>query len=174
MLPRVGAEPPSREEIAELLELAVRAPNHHRTEPWRFTVLAGAERERLARAMADESVASGTDEQRAMQDALAKVDRAPVIVVFTYVPSGDEKVVEQEELVSTAMAMENFLIAAYAKGLGAMLRTGPAAYHDAIAMHLELAPNERVVGFIYVGYPSGERDKTERQSAESRTRWLGF
>lgn len=174
MLPRVGAEAPSREEIADLLELAVRAPNHHRTEPWRFTVLAGAERERLARAMADSAVASGTDDERAMQDALAKVDRAPVIVVFTYVPSDEEKVVEQEELVSTAMAMQNFLIGAYAKGLGAMLRTGPAAYHDAIANHLDLVPSERVVGFVYLGYPAGERDKTEREPAESRTRWLGL
>lgn len=174
MLPRVGEQAPSRDEIAELLELAVRAPNHHRTEPWRFIVLAGAERERLARAMRDEAVASGTDDDRAMHDARAKVDRAPVIVVFTYVPSDDPKVVEQEELVSTAMAMHNFLLAAYAKGLGAMLRTGPAAYHSAVAEHLDLAPNERVVGFVYLGYPTGARDRTEREPADSRTRWLGF
>jgi nitroreductase len=174
MLPRVGSEAPSREQIAELLELAVRAPNHHATEPWRFIVLAGAERERLAKAIAAEAIASGTDEARARADAQAKIDRAPVIVVFTFVPSGDPKVVEQEELASVAMAMQNFLLGAYAMGLGAMLRTGPAAYHRSVNEHLDLAPNEIVVGFVYLGYPVADRDKTERRPASDRTRWLGF
>jgi nitroreductase len=174
MLPRVGPDAPSREEIAELLELAVRAPNHHRTEPWRFIVLAGAARERLARAITDEAIDAGAEAERARADAAAKVDRAPVIVVFTSVPSDDPKVVEQEELASVAMAMENFLLAAYASGFGAMLRTGPAAYHPSISEHLELAANETVVGFVYLGYPAAEREPTERTPATQRTRWLGF
>lgn len=175
MLPRVGAERPRRDEIAELLELAVRAPNHHRTDPWRFHVLAGAERERLARAIADEEVETkGTDPDRALDTAWKKVDRAPVIVVFTCVPSDDPKVVEQEEIAAVAMAIENFLLGAYAKGLGAMLRTGAAAYHPSIIRHLGLDPNEKVVGTVYLGYPEGQRDMTERAPASEKTRWLGW
>lgn len=174
MIPRVSDEAPSKGEILELLELAVRAPNHHRTEPWRFYVLAGDERERLARAIAGEAIESGAEDARAVHDAHAKVERAPVIVVFTCVPSEDPKVVEEEELASVAMAIENFLIGAYAQGLGAMLRTGPAAYHSSISKQLGLADTERVVGFVYVGYPAGEREMTERTSAVERTTWLGL
>ena len=36
---RFGADPVPREVLAELLELARWAPNHHLTEPWRFRVL---------------------------------------------------------------------------------------------------------------------------------------
>ena len=54
-----------------------------------------------------------------------------------------------------------------------MLRTGPAAYHPSIRDHLGLAPNETVVGFVYLGYPSAEREATERAPASERTRWLG-
>jgi nitroreductase len=172
MLPRVGPDVPSREEIEALLELAVRAPTHHATEPWRFHVLVGDARDLLARAIADEAVASGADETRARADARKKIERAPVIVVFTCVPSPDEKVVEQEEIVSVAMAMQNFLLGAYATGLGAMLRTGAPAYHASIAKHLDLEPSERVVGLVYVGYPAGEREMTARTSAVERTRWL--
>ena len=74
-----------------------------------------------------------------------------MIVVFTCVPSDDPKVVEHEEIVSVAMAMQNFLLGAYAKGLGAMLRTGPAAYHTSIATHLELATERE-----------GDRDRVPR------------
>lgn len=173
MLPKVGVHAPTREEIAELLELAVRAPSHHFTEAWRFTVLEGAERDRLARAIADEAVSRGVDPAQAAADGAKKVSRAPVIVVFTCVPSDAPDVVEQEELASVAMAMQNFLLGAHASGLGAMLRTGPAAYHASIREHLDLAPNERVVGFVYVGYPAGERAVTPRVPSEQRTRWLG-
>jgi len=173
MIPRVGDEPPSAEEIAELLDLAVRAPNHHRTEPWRFHVLQGAERERLARAIADELVDSkGTDPQAALDEGRAKAERAPVIVVFTVVPSEDPRVVEQEEVASVAMAIENFLIGAHAKGLGAMLRTGAAAYHPSAREHLGLEPGEKVVGIVYLGRPAADRAPTERAPAAEKTRWL--
>lgn len=175
MLPRVTTKRPAREEIEELLELAVRAPNHHRTEPWRFLVIAGDERGRLAQAIADEEVESrGTDPERALEAARKKVDRAPVIVVFTCVPSDDPEVVEQEELAAVAMAIENVLLGAHAKGLGAMLRTGAAAYHPSIKRHLELDPDEKVVGTIYLGYPEADRQVTERSRAFEKTRWLGW
>ena len=174
MLPRVGPDAPSRVEIAQLLDLAVRAPNHHRTEPWRFRILTGADRERLARVIEADAVDSGAEPARAREDARAKVERAPVIVVFTAVPSDDPKVIEQEEIVSVAMAMQNFLLGAYAMGLGAMLRTGSAAYHPSVNEHLGLEPDERVVGFVYLGYPAGARDKTERLASGEKTRWSGF
>ncbi len=174
MLPKVGDERPSREQIAELLDAAVRAPNHHLTEPWRFSVLAGAERERLARAIAGEAITRGVAPEDAETDGARKVARAPVIVVFTCLPSGGPDVVLEEELASVAMAIQNFLLAAHAKGLGAMLRTGPAAYHGAIRDHLSLDPNERVVGFVYLGFPAGDRALTPRTDAAERTRWLGW
>ncbi|MGH2759918.1 MAG: nitroreductase family protein [Actinomycetota bacterium] len=174
MLPKVGEEPPTAERIAELLDLAVRAPNHHLTEPWRFYVLRGAERDRLARAMADEAVARGVRRADAETDAARKVGRAPVIVVFTSVPGEGDDVVEQEEIASVAMAIQNFLLAAHASGLGAMLRTGPVAYHGSIGAQLGLAPGERVVGFVYVGHPTGERALTPRKSAAEQTTWLGW
>lgn len=174
MIPKVGGQPPNREEIEELLELAVRAPSHHLTQPWRFYVLAGAERERLARSIAEEASSRGLDPVEAAADATKKVGRAPVIVVFTCIPGEGPAVVEQEEVASVAMAIQNFLLAAHAKGLGAMLRTGGAAYHPCISEQLDLAPTERVIGFVYLGHPAGERALTPRTSAGEHTRWLGW
>lgn len=174
MLPKVGAEPPTRERIGELLDLAVRAPNHHLTQPWRFYVLRGAERDRLARAIADEAVARGVSPDEAEADGARKVARAPVIVVFTSASGEGDDVVEQEEIASVAMAIQNFLLGAHASGLGAMLRTGPVAYHDSIRGRLGLDPNERVVGMVYIGHPTGDRSLTPRTSAVEYTRWLGW
>ena len=43
--------PPTPSEVLPLLEAAVRAPNHHLTEPWRFIVLTGQALEDLGEAM---------------------------------------------------------------------------------------------------------------------------
>jgi nitroreductase len=174
MLPKVGEDRPTKEQIAELLDAAVRAPNHHLTEPWRFYVLAGAERDRLARAITDEAIARGVPKEQAEADAAKKVSRAPVIVVFTALPGEGPDIVEQEEVASVAMAIQNFLLAAHAKGFGAMLRTGPAAYHETIRDHLELQASELVVGFVYLGFPAGDRSLTPRAPAAEHTRWLGW
>lgn len=175
MLPRVGTKRPERAEIQELLELAVRAPNHHRTEPWRFYVVTDSELDRIARAIADEEVETkGSDPDTSLGSARKKVEGAPVIVVFTCVPSADPKVVEAEELASVAMAIENFLIGAHVRGLGAMLRTGPAAYHEAFTRCMELKAGEKVVGLVYLGYPEADRPLTERAPAAEKTKWLGW
>lgn len=174
MLPKAGVERPTRAEIEELIELAVRAPSHHLTEPWRFVVLAGDERNRLARAIADDAIEHGADPSEARADAAKKVDRAPVIIAVTCIPSDRDDVIEREEFASVAMAMQNMLLAAHAKGLAAMLRTGPAAYGPSVRTHLELAPNEHVAGFVYLGIPAGERALTPRAPAAEHTRWLGW
>ena len=174
MRPKVAAELPDRSDIEELLDLAVRAPSHHLTEPWRFYVLVGAERERLANPIAQAAIDAGAEPGAAGADAKKKVERAPVIVVFTRVPSENEEAVQSEDFASVAMAIENFLLGAHAKGLGAMLRTGPAAYHPAIRSELGLAADEEVVGFVYLGHPEGSRAPTPRKPAAELTTWFGW
>lgn len=176
MLPKVDPERrPSPEEIAELLELGTRAPNHHLTEPWRFTVLTGEGLERLSRCIAADAAEGSDDSPEDLMDlARRKAERAPVVIAVSCVPSDDEKVVEQEELASVAMALQNLLLAAYAKGLGAMLRTGGYAYHPSVRRELDLQEDERVVGFVFLGYPAGDREKTARTPASELTRWIGW
>jgi nitroreductase len=171
MRPRVRDDAPNREEIEELLALAVRAPNHLRTEPWRFRVMVGEGRQRLAKAIAEEA-AGGPPDGSALEEARKKVHRAPVIIAATCVPGDGPKVVEREEMASVAMAVQNILLGAEAMGLGVMLRTGPAAYHPVIRKYLDLEPNEEVVGFIYLGHPAADRSPTERRPAAELTRWM--
>src|SRR4051812_24242487 len=83
-------EPVDRETLAELLELARWAPNHHVTNPWRFRVIGPRALERLKAA--------------AGPDAGPKLDRAPTLVVTSYVASPDDPVQDEEDLAATAAA----------------------------------------------------------------------
>jgi nitroreductase len=174
---RVQQTPPPRATIEQLLDAATWAPNHRLTEPWRFVVLTGDARGELGAVMAaaQQRAANGvapTEEQLAR--TRAKPLRAPVIIAVAAEPAQRANVVEIEEIAAVAAATQNLLLAAHALGLGAIWRTGDAAYDPAVKAFLGLAPECHLLGFVYVGYPdtAPAAPRAARTPATALTRWL--
>ena len=170
---------PEQGDVEALLEAAVRAPTHHLTEPWRFIVLAGPELgalgEVMGRRIRRERPGDPRIEERVAAEASRPL-RAPVIVTVVYTPSDHPKAIENEDRYAVGAAMQNLLLAAAARGLGAFLRTGPAATDPEVAEFLGLGGGEEVAGFIYLGYPASEEQpppKPRTHPAE-RTIWRGW
>ncbi len=170
---KVKAEPVPKELIKRLLAAAVQAPNHFRVRPWRFVVLTGRSRERLGEVMA-QSLCNGNPAlpEAALQMERGKPLRAPVLIAVGVDKPADPRVLEIENICATAAAVENLLLAANAEGLGAMWRTGPAARDPEVKKFLGFAPEQEVIGFIYIGYPDMVVPPVERPSFEDRTRWM--
>jgi len=173
-------ERPSEEEIRTVLQAAVRAPNHHRNEPWRFVVIAGDARTQLGDAFAEcarghipESAAAQTDAIMAAERA--KAFRSPVVIVVVCIRHEHPKAMWIEDLEATAAATQNLLIAAHAMGLGAAWRTGTPAYDPQVKLKIGLHAEDDIVGFVYVGYPIAERPAlTARTHIDEVTRWEGW
>jgi nitroreductase len=178
-VPKVSDTAPEAGEIRRLLDVAVRAPNHHLTEPWRFIVLKGESLDRLGDAMAErvrEQYAEDPDLEKRVAAEKARPRRAPVIVAVIYSPSDNPKAIECEDRYAVGALMQNILIAAHASGLGAYLRTGPAAEYPGVHKFLEMKAGEEIAGFIYLGYPAEEpgNPPTPRTSASDKTDWMGW
>jgi nitroreductase len=170
---KVKPDPVPRELIERLLSAAVQAPNHHKVRPWRFVVLTGAARERLGDAMAQSLRNSDPnigDEAAAKEHA--KPLRAPLVIAAAVDKPDLPKVVEIENVCAAAAAVQNMLLAAHALGLGAHWRTGPAAADPAIKTFLGFAPDQHLIGFIYIGYPDMQPHPPSRPSFDDRTVWL--
>ena len=175
---RISDRRPDQDTIRKLIETAVRAPNHHLTQPWRFVVLTGSALERLGDAMAErlrrETPGDQFIDQKAERER-AKAFRAPVILTVVYVPSSNPKAIEVEDRYAVGAAMENMLVAAHAMGLGVYLRTGPAAYDEGVRELLGLSNREEVAGFLYLGYADGDPpEMPPRAPSEERTTWVGW
>jgi nitroreductase len=161
-------------EIRELVEAALWAPNHRLTEPWRFTVLRGAARERLGRAWAA-LVAGETPLDVERREALASREegkplRAPVVIAAS-VRTDPDPVVADEDFAATAAAVQNLLLAAHARGLGAIWRTGGMAYRREIREHLGLDAGDRIVAFIYLGRPAMDPPQARPRSLDGILRF---
>ncbi len=170
---KVKPDPVPRALIEKLLAAGAQAPNHYKVRPWRFVVLTGAGRERLGEAMAEALRARQPDAPaEGLQAERAKPLRAPVLIAVGVDRPAAAKVVEIENVCAAAAAAQNILLAAHALGLGAMWRTGPAASAPEVKHLLGLAPDQHLLGFIYVGYPLTEPAAPQRPGFEDRTIWL--
>ena len=151
-------KPVAPEAIAELLELARWAPNHHLTNPWRFRVIGPAALERLKAAAGPE--------------AAPKLDRAPTLIAATAVPDPDDPVAAEEDLHATAAAVYAVLLGAHSRGLAAYWRTPGVLRSPEGREALGIPPEEKIVGLIYLGEPIQEQRPPERAEPESYVTWL--
>jgi nitroreductase len=175
-VPRVASEEPPRRLIEQVIEAAGWAPNHYKTEPWRFVVLTGKARERLGDAMAASlrrrMPSPDAPEARALLDKeRSKPTRAPVVIVAAVEPSSLPKAREIEEIEAGAAGVENMLLAAHALGLATMWRTGDAAYDPEVKRFLGFAPTAHIVAFIYLGYPDVPALPPRERDLQRFTRW---
>lgn len=156
-----GARPVDRDTLAELLELATWAPNHHLTNPWRFRVLGPAALERLKDAA--EAGAPGS---------ASKLDRAPTLVVVSYVRTPEDPVADEEDLCSSAVAAYLVLLGAHARGLAGYWRT-PAVLRTAEGRAaLGLQRDEHPLGLLHLGEPRQEQRVPERAPLPQIVHWL--
>jgi nitroreductase len=144
---------PTAEQTARLLEAAGHAPDHGRLKPWRFIAVNGDQRERFADAVAQsrrDQNPSYTDEQ--MELEREKVRRSPCILVVGCVVKKDiPKVPEIEQVIAAGAAVENLLLAATELGIGAMWKTGPAAYSSRVKAAVGLAEDDHIVAILHLG-----------------------
>jgi nitroreductase len=162
-------------DLRELIELATWAPNHKLTEPWRFTVLRGAARERLGALWAGlvgrETEFTGERREELMRRTAFKPMRAPVIVAVS-VRTDESPVRAIEDFAAASAAVQNMLLAAHARGFGAIWRTGDVAYRDEIKTFLGIDLTDRIVGFVYLGRPAATAPPPRPRAVDEVTRIL--
>lgn len=175
---KVLPDRPSREEIETILEAGALAPCHHVTDPWRFIVIAGDERDALgdvmARAKVERMKRQGKETEGEYDYAKAKTRRAPVIIAVAVEPADGPKVVEIEEVEAGAAAVQNMLLAAHELGIATIWRTGDPAYDPGVKRFLGLSERAHLIGFVYLGYPAAFPSRVRHTPAEAVTTWRGW
>lgn len=159
----LGAPGPDRATLLRMLRAAVRVPDHGKRTPFRFLRIEGDARLGLGDLLAARSRARDPE----ASDSVIEKDRlrfsfAPTIVTVIARLGPDEKIPEQERLLSAGCVCFALLQAAQALGYGAQWLTGWAAYDPEIRALLGVADQETIVGFIHIGTARDEAPERER------------
>lgn len=178
---RFRPEPPEREKLETLLEAARWAPSNHNRQAWKFLVvedrrtidsMAAAVEGRLDSMLAASSTPSRYADELRENSTLFK--RAPAVIValhreptafsLAFMAEIERGRLISGELVSSAMAVQNMLLAAHAAGLGACVLTGPLVAEDEIRRLLDIPGAYNLTCLVAVGYPSENPAAPRRKS----------
>ncbi len=174
---RVKQDPVSRELLEQILESAVHAPNHKITEPWRFHVFTGKGRGELARARAKLAEILADEEGEEAELIAGRVSRerkkafrAPVVIAVIS-RAGRDEVETLENYAACCAAVQNMQLTAHSFGLASIWRTGPVAYHPFMRDFFGLDEDDRIVAYLYLGYPDMGERRRRRTLAGELTVW---
>ena len=80
--------------------------------------------------------------------------------------------IELEEYGAVNAAIQNMLLVIHALGLGAVWRSGEPCYHPIMNESFSLRPQDKMLGFIYMGVPDMPAPAGRRHSAADKTTWF--
>lgn len=179
---RYRPDPLPRALIDELLEAATWAPSAHNRQPWRFAVLSGPQpKAALALAMGEQLRADLTADhvppdviRQDVERSYARITQAPVVIVLALSMTDMDRYADarrnQHEwtmaVQSVAMAGQNLLLAAQARGLGACWRCAPLFCPEVVRATLALPADWQPQALITLGYPAEMRNRTRVPAVE--------
>ena len=168
----LGDPAPSGADLDEILETAMRAPDHGALRPWRFIVIRGNARARLGQVFAEAlRLRDPLADEDARRKELNRPMRSPLIVaVCAEIVEDHPKVPVVEQIVACGAAAQNMLNAAHAKGYAGIMLTGANAHDPLIKEALGLRPKDEIIGFLYFGTPEEEPRRKPRPDAADYVR----
>lgn len=161
-----------RADLERLFEAARWAPSNHNRQAWRFLVLTDSAPIRALAQAVDLSLAArlralpavAGEFAASLREHASFFARAPVLVIALHrqpvaVASGVLHGLREPSLVSgeplsTAMAVQNLLLAAGTLGLGACVLTAPLLAGEAIERQLAIPSAFEITCLVALGYPA--------------------
>jgi nitroreductase len=147
---------PHREELLEILTLALRVPDHGKLEPWRLVVIDRPAFARLANLAQTRAEELGGEPEK-IAKGRGQYDLGHLAVAVISAPKASEKVPAAEQVLSAGALCMNIVHAASAAGWSACWLSGWPA-HDApfCARAFGCAETETVAGIIHIGTAASE------------------
>lgn len=157
----------TEETVKELLEDALWAPTHAMRQPWRFIFVDNKNLPSFAKKVA------GTypeDRQENRENYLNEPNA--ILVAVMEVPDLPKQYDENFGAISAML--QNFWLLAWEKQLGVVWKTNPHIYDEKVKEILDVKKNEKIVGFIHMGYFDEAPEPKERIALENKfTRFEG-
>ena len=169
----MGAPGPTPEQLAEILRIAVRVPDHGKLTPWRFILWEGDARARFGAVMRARWAELHPDHgEQTLAFAEGLFLRAPTVLGVVSSPVESPKIPLWEQQLSAAAVCMNILYAATAMGIGCQWNTDWVVYDAEIAAAMGLKPQEKLAGLVYFGTPTAAlEDRPRPDPAALLTRW---
>jgi|SRR5690554_763864 len=168
---------PDDDELALILQTAMRAPDHGRLRPWRFKILRNDAIQKLAdlaiRATREAGIEMTAQKEETTRRWLKEVPL--MLAVACHIDHSNTRIPEDERLLATGAAVTNILNAAHMLGYAAYWSTGLGTYVDEVNEALGFdSLDYRFMGYVVLGTPIQSMTPPERPDyREFVSEWTG-
>ncbi|MGA1808488.1 MULTISPECIES: nitroreductase family protein [Sphingobium] len=153
---------PDDAQLRQILEVALRTPDHGKLAPWRFVIVPQDKREKLAEVLEAAYRAEKPEAGRLEIEAMHQfAHQAPTLVVALSKPVAGSKIPVWEQELSAGAAIMNLLHATHALGFAGGWLTGWPSFNDDVRDAFGSA-DERLAGFVFIGTPSRALEERPR------------
>ncbi len=165
---------PSRQVVEALLELAVEAPNHRMTQPWRFYVLGPVARRGYGAALGARKAKriADPDAGREVVERVAARHEALPAMIAVAVEVHENPEIREEDYAAAWMGIQNLALAAADAGLGTHIKTGAVMDDPRVRAAVGVPDGERIVAIVNLGEPADVPDPKPRVPARDLTVWV--
>lgn len=170
----IKGETVPEEVINEMLENATWAPTHGLTQPWEFIVFQGEGIKKLAKFQSD--LYKEKAGEAFLEKKYQKLQQTPLsasqVIAICMRRQETKKIAEVEEIEAVACAVQNMMLTAAAYGVVAFWGSGGITYWDEAKPFFNLGPDDRLLGYLYLGYPSVTPPAATRIPFAKKTIWV--
>lgn len=161
--------------LASLVELAIWAPNHKLTEPWRFCIVAAPRLPALADAVEAGLRSSGMPEHAAAGQSnkiRGILAGAGGLIALIRKTNEADPLRDREDYAACACALQNIQLGAWGQGYAGYWTTSAALIGPGVAAFWGLQSGEELTGAIVLGIAAGPAAAVRRKPAAEITTWL--
>lgn len=165
----LAAPGPTAHQLADILTIAARVPDHKKLAPWRFVVFEGDARSRMGDVFAAACAAEDKEppSDKRLDFERNRLMRAPLVVAVVSRVVPNAAAPEWEQVLSCGAAAFNMCLAANALGYGTCWITEWVSYSPTVKAAMGLAEGERIAGFVYIGTATERQEDRDRPSIET-------
>ncbi len=159
---------PDAAQLRQILEAALRVPDHGKLNPWRFVIIPDDRRDALADLLVEAYRSEKPDAGRLELESMVQfAQQAPKLVVVLSTPAENSKIPLWEQELSAGAACMNMLVTTHALGFVGSWLTGWPAYNDMVREALGGGQHDKVAGFMFLGTASRALDERPRPAYEA-------
>ncbi len=164
---------PTEEEMETVYKAALRAPDHAWLRPSRFIQVTGEGLNKLSEIFVEYAKENIDDvAPETLEKYKSAPFRAPMVIILVTNVTEHPKVPEIEQMLSSATAGQNILLALNALNYSAIWRTGIFAFNEMVSQRMGLEENQKIIGYLYVGTSEGKvKNIPELDPSDYVTEW---
>ncbi len=164
---KLTAPAPNPQQLEQLFQAALHAPDHGKLQPYRFIVIENEGLRKLEKLLKSAVIELKLDEKR-LQKAEKVTRQAPMIIAVVAQISKENKIPAWEQMLTAGCATYAMQLAANAQGFDNVWVTAPWVDGSELRAAFGCGENDKVIAFLLIGTAEhqAERETKASDSAE--------